>query len=181
MCVPTDEQLMMSYVEGEQDAFAALFTRYAPLLTRMMSQGLHRPEDANDLVQQAFLQFHRARFDYRAGTRVRPWLVTIAYNLKRSYMRRHKVRKEGALDGEPTDRSQSQCEALEAAQDAGELRLALARLSVSQQQVIELHWFGELSFPEIATLLGTKVSAVKVRAHRGYSALRTSMPRGLGS
>ena len=41
--------------------------------------------------------------------------------------------------------------------------------------MIELHWFGGLSFPEVAEAVGSTVAAVKVRAHRGYVALRARL------
>jgi DNA-directed RNA polymerase specialized sigma24 family protein len=45
-------------------------------------------------------------------------------------------------------------------------------LPADQREVIELHWFDELEFPEVAQVVGASVSAVKVRAHRGYVRLR---------
>ena len=53
-----------------------------------------------------------------------------------------------------------------------ELERALVKLTDDQREVIELHWFAGLSFPEVAELVGASVSAVKVRAHRGYETLR---------
>jgi len=54
-------------------------------------------------------------------------------------------------------------------------RIALAALSPDYREVIELHWFGGLSFPEVAEAVGSTVAAVKVRAHRGYVALRARL------
>ena len=52
------------------------------------------------------------------------------------------------------------------------MRKALAKLPENQAEVIVLHWFGGLSFPEVAEAVGASLSAVKVRAHRGYERLR---------
>ena len=52
------------------------------------------------------------------------------------------------------------------------MRRALAALPDHQREVIELHWLGELPFPEVARAVGASLSAVKVRAHRGYKRLR---------
>src|SRR3954447_13908404 len=81
----TDEELMVSYKTGDAPAFAEIFRRYAPLLLRVMQHQLGRREDAHDLVQQTFLQLHRSRADFRDGASLRPWLLTIAINLKRQY------------------------------------------------------------------------------------------------
>src|SRR5512142_912477 len=91
----SDEELMAAYVDGDQAAFRELFARHAPLLTRVVRAQLKSDEETRDLVQQVFLQLHRARRDYRKGDPLRPWLFTIAYNLCRDRWRamghRHEV------------------------------------------------------------------------------------------
>ncbi|MDX2052249.1 MAG: sigma-70 family RNA polymerase sigma factor [Polyangiaceae bacterium] len=166
----SDEALMAAYVGGEAAAFRELFDRHAPSLLRSMRRDLRSPEEAADLVQQCFLQLHRARNDFDPAQRLRPWLFTIALNLKREYFRRVKRRPEAALEvaNEPHTTHRG-AERLEAAQA---LARAFAEVPVQQREVIELHWFDELSFHEIAQVLGATVSAVKVRAHRGYARLR---------
>jgi RNA polymerase sigma-70 factor (ECF subfamily) len=100
--------------------------------------------------------------------------MTIAYNLKREYFRRKKRRPESHLDHEPpaSDRGR---DPLEVEDDKRLLRAALATLPDGQREVIELHWFEEIPFPEVAEILGLSTSAVKVRAHRGYKALRKQL------
>jgi RNA polymerase sigma-70 factor (ECF subfamily) len=56
--------------------------------------------------------------------------------------------------------------------EARRLRDALTKLPDGQQAVISMHWFQDLSFIDIAEILGLSHSAVKVRAHRGYQRLR---------
>jgi DNA-directed RNA polymerase specialized sigma24 family protein len=51
----------------------------------------------------------------------------------------------------------------------------LGDLPADQREVIELHWFDGLEFPEVAQVVGASVSAVKVRAHRGYVRLRQAL------
>jgi RNA polymerase sigma factor (sigma-70 family) len=170
--MPTDEELMAAYVAGDSAAFRELFARYAPLLLRVMQRQLSRPEEARDLVQQTFLQLHRARNDFRQDAKVRPWLFTIALNLKREHFRQSGRRREGPLElngrSDPSE-GPSGIERLEARRV---LLPALQRLQPDQREVIILHWFEGLSFPEVAQVVGATLSAVKVRAHRGYAALR---------
>ncbi len=172
--VKSDEELMAEYLAGVKSAFDALFARYAPILLRIMRRRLRNDDDANELVQQTFLQMHRGRNDFEAGRKLRPWLMTIAFNLQRELYRRKQRRPETPLESEPAAPS-SDREPLEKAAQAELLRAALAKLPEGQRQVIELHWFEELSFPEVAEILGVTVSAVKVRAHRGYKALRQAL------
>ena len=55
---------------------------------------------------------------------------------------------------------------------AGDLSRALQQLPSDQQEVVRLHFVEELSFEEIGEKVGASTGAVRVRAHRGYTALR---------
>ena len=168
----SDEELMAAYLAGDQGAFRALFERYAPRVLRLMQRGRPNDPEAPDLVQQTFLQLHRARRDFRRGARLRPWLFTIAANCKRDHCRRAGRRREEPTDVEPTAPGAGPVNGIAQRQTAGEVRAALDALPTGQREVIELHWFAELSFAEVAESLGLKLSAAKVRAHRGYGRLR---------
>ena len=61
---------------------------------------------------------------------------------------------------------------VEQAQQRAALRRALARLPVAWREVVELHWFEELSYPELARRLGGTPGAARIRAHRAYQRLR---------
>jgi len=170
--VRSDEELMAAYIAGDKAAFRELFQRYSPLLQRAMARDLRSPEEASDLVQQTFLHLHRSRLDFEPGRKLKPWIFTIALNLKREYFRRSKRRHETSLDddrvAEPFEGPRGQ----ERSDAARETERALRALPPEHREVIELHWFGGLSFPEVAEAVGSTVAAVKVRAHRGYVALR---------
>jgi len=169
---PTDEVLMAAYIAGDESAFRDLFARYAPALERLMARDLYRPEDARDLVQQTFLQFHRARLDFVPAEPVRPWLFTIALNLKREYFRRRRRRPESALELDWETQHTAQSGGAARFDAEWDISRKLSLLPAEQREVIQLHWFSGLSFPEVAAALGESVSAVKVRAHRGYVRLR---------
>lgn len=166
---------MSAYLAGDAAAFRLIFERYAPLLLRAMLRELYVREEANDLVQQTFLQLHRARADFDPGQKLKPWVFTIALNLKREYFRRKKRRPERSLDAEGSP--EPTVGALGAARVDARRTLArvMASLPADQRQVIELHWFDGLEFPEVALVVGASVSAVKVRAHRGYVRLRQAL------
>lgn len=169
----SDEELMVRYREGEALAFRLLFDRYAGLLFGVVSRDLDSAATAEELVQQTFLQLHRARFDFDASQRFRPWLLTIALNLKREYFRQHRRRPTVELEerGAPP-RDHERWEASRA------VAWALERLPGDQREVIELHWFEGLSFADVARCLGIGKVAAKVRAHRGYVRLRSLLAIG---
>jgi len=179
----SDEELMRAYKAGDAGAFRELFQRYSGVLLRLMARDLRQPDVAKDLVQQAFLQLHRARLDFDDTQRFKPWMFTIALNLKREYFRSRRRRPEVLAGDAPVEPAvpplgQGQVEAHQT------LSWALDRIPADQREVIELHWFGGLSFPEVAECLGIGATAAKVRAHRGYNQLRALLgdlaaaPRG---
>lgn len=167
---------MAAYAEGDEAAFRALFARNAPLLTRVVRAQLRSEEETRDLVQQVFLQLHRARRDYRKGDPLRPWLFTIAYNLCRDRWRamghRHEVPLEQAP---PLVGPTTAADLLQDHERARQLRAALVDLPEDQRRVIEMHWFADLPLPDVAAALGVSLSAVKVRAHRAYERLRKNL------
>jgi RNA polymerase sigma-70 factor (ECF subfamily) len=182
----SDEDLMLAYVRGDTPAFHELFRRYGPPLLRLMRRDLASSIEAEDLVQQAFLQIHRARNDFDPSRSLRPWVYTIALNLKREYLRSRRRRPTSPLETAPEPGVDAPDPELE--DRARATRRALRALPDAQREVIELHWFDGLSFQEVAAALGITTSAAKVRAHRGYARLKESLglldlgnPKGPGS
>ena len=171
---------MAAYVAGDRAAFDELFQRLAPVLLRVLARQLPNREEANDLVQQTFLQLHRSRYDFREGARLRPWLFTIAINLKREHFRRMKRRPEAPLELDGRSDRVSVQGAHGRADAQRSLGWALQRIPTDQAEVIALHWFEGLPFPEVAEVVGASLSAVKVRAHRGYQALRALLDEPVG-
>lgn len=163
---------MAAYIAGDSRAFRELFQRYAPMLQAMARRRLGASPDADDLVQQAFLQLHRARHDFRPGTRLRPWLVTIAMNLTRDLLRRRGRRPEAPIDPERMEAPGPAGGGAEGADEARRVRAALAELPDDQREVIELFWLSGLAYAEISRIVGASEGAVRVRAHRGYVRLR---------
>lgn len=165
---------MAAYVDGDQAAFHELFARNAPLLTRVVRAQIRSDEETRDLVQQVFLQLHRARRDYRKGEPLRPWLFTIAYNLCRDRWRVAGHGREVPIEQAPVATEDSTAsELLQERQRAARLHAAVASLPEDQRRVVEMHWFADLPLPEVASALGVSLSAVKVRAHRAYQRLRS--------
>lgn len=176
-----DEALMAAYRGGDARALRELFRRHAPRLTRLMAMHLGSQSDAQDIVQATFLNLHRARLDFREGSRLRPWLYTIAYNLMRDHHRYRGRRPEDLTEPARQHAHPGSTPSPDAPLLDEPVRRALTQLPEAQREVILLHWFEGLSFGEIAEIVGAGRSAVKVRAHRGYKRLRELLEAdGLG-
>ena len=170
----TDEVLMRRYQAGDEQAFATLFERHAPRVHGFLLRHVGQRALADDLLQATWLHVHRARKTFRDGERFTPWLYTIANNLRRDEARRA-ARDRGELtrDGRwPEPRPSAPDLELEA-----RVRAALQAIPESYREVIVLHRWHDLGFIDIAKMLGTTEGAVKLRAHRGYLALRDELAK----
>jgi len=166
---------MAAYVGGDTAAFRGLFGRYYTLLLRSAQRRGISDDDAADIVQQTFLNLHRARHDFRGDSPLRPWIFTICRNLQREHLRRAGRRRERPLEldgiGDPAVGPLD----LDGAGRRREVRLALHALPSSLRRVVELHWLDGRPFVEVAGLVGVSEGAARVRAHRGYERLRAAL------
>jgi len=169
----SDDALMALFMRGDEVAFAKLYDRYAPPLSLFLRRFVRDQTLAEDLLQTTFLSFVRARGRYVATTGVRAWLYSIAANAGRDALRRRRARREEPLDFEVTSPEVTAPEwTLSDPHIARALDEALHKLPTDQREAVLLHKLHGLSFPEVASALGTSVGAAKVRAHRGYQRLR---------
>ena len=176
-----DEPLMSRYLAGDHQAFELLFTRLAPRVYGFFMRSFGEATLAEELVQATFLHMHRSRATYRVGLPVRPWLFTIAARVRRDELRRRYRLKEDC-DEEALVRAETAM-AMRAARDeddrqrerAARVRQAIDQLPESQRVVVQLHRFEELTFAQIAEVLGTTALAVRARAFRAYETLRLEL------
>lgn len=83
----TDEALMLAYATGETAALRTLFDRYAPRIHAMARRHLPSDGQAREVVLGTFVELHRARREFGAGSVVHLWLLQIAMNLLRDRWR----------------------------------------------------------------------------------------------
>lgn len=171
---------MAAYVSGDRRAFEQLFARLAPRLHRFFRRSFSAEATADDLLQQTFLKLHRARDTYRPDLKVAPWAFAIAARVRLDEFRR---RKRLAEDGDEEALARADEERASDAPATGALdadaaeavRRAVDALPESQRVVIHLNRFEDMTFAEIARVLGTTEGAVKLRAFRAYATLREAL------
>lgn len=130
---------------------------------------------AEDLVADAFERAlrARARYDRRRGSR-KTWLYGIALNLVRDHARRAGARARAyarteVLVGGP------EVAVLTAVEDRDELQRALATLSPEEREAVALRFGADLSVPEIARVLGERLTTVEGRVYRALRKLRAQL------
>lgn len=164
--------LMLAYQGGDALAFDYLYTVLAPGLLGYLQSLTRDRGRAEDLLQETFMQLHKARATYLHGRPVKPWVYAIARNVflmqRRAATRRG--RREVLADEElPEVPIPPEVESLA---DREMVRRALARLPDDRREVLVLHHIMGMSFKEVGAVLGISEGAAKVRAHRGVVQLR---------
>jgi RNA polymerase sigma-70 factor (ECF subfamily) len=171
----SDEALMEAYARcGDSTAFEQLYDRWSDRLFGYLARAMD-PATAEELFQTLWMRLHAARQSYGSGRAVAPWIFAIAANLRREEWRRRFRHPEEPHAVPPPSGAGASASAEEealAVERDRVVRKALTALPEAQRDVIELHRFEHLSFPEIAEALGEGVEAVKSRAFRGYKALK---------
>lgn len=181
------KELMQRYCDGDPGAFRELYALVAPRLLGYLVKMTRERALADDLLQQTFLKVHRARGAYVRGADPLPWIYAIAHRTFLDEARRHQraVVRVGDAEELPEVAAAITGESAERRDDAGgdpELvraaLAALAELPAPQREAVVLTKLDGRSVAEAAAIAGTTVGAMKVRAHRGYEALRRFLAPG---
>src|SRR5207248_8546758 len=171
----SDGDLVRAIARGDESALAEVYDRYRLILFGLVMRILHDRAEAEDVLQEAFLQVWRRAGDFdEARGRAFTWLVTISRSRALDRLRaagsRARLAEEAAQ--EPAD------EVGDAALDALNsekstiVRNALAQLTDEQRKVLLLAYFEGLTQTEIAERLGDPLGTVKTRMRSGLIKLR---------
>jgi RNA polymerase sigma-70 factor (ECF subfamily) len=163
-------ELMVGYQKGSMDDFSALYAALSKPLVRYLWTFVRNTATAEDLLQDAFLQIHRARHTYTPPRPVRPWVYAITRHVALMHLRSVRRRKE-YLPSEDLPEVPVPPEMDRFGDRATVLRL-LGELPRSGQEVLILHHLLGMSFAEVGAILGLAAGTAKVRAHRALKALR---------
>ena len=170
-----DVEWLHAIARGDERALASLYDQYARILFGLILRILNDREEAEDVLQEVFLQVWRRAKDFdEARGRPFTWLVTLARSRAIDRLRSLNSRQRAATEAA---REVSE-EISDAAADAqkseqGEIvRRALAELPEEQRRALLLAYYEGLSQSEIAVRLGTPLGTVKTRMRSGLMKLR---------
>lgn len=172
---------MERYSRGDEAAFAEVYDAIAPRLLGFLCKATRDRVAAEDLMQQTLLQMHRARGSFIPGARVMPWAFAIARRLLIDSARRRRVERRLFADApvdddwmthEPTAAMPTADDLLHARRLGWRVQQRLDELPETQRTAYRLLQQEGLTLKGAAEVLGTSVTAVKLRAHRAYQALR---------
>jgi RNA polymerase sigma-70 factor (ECF subfamily) len=164
---------MAAAQEGDATAYEALLREIAPALRVFVGMRVRDTSVAEDVVQNVLLSLHRARHTYQPDRPFGPWLRAIARNAVTDALRARSKRAEHEAPLPDSDLIADSREPSRAGEPlSARMSDALEQLPPAQREAVMLIHVRDLSVAEAAERAGISVSALKVRAHRGYKALR---------
>lgn len=187
---PELDQLLQRARRHDPQALGALAEAYGPRVYGLLYRLTGSREMAEDFAQETFLRVVRTIGTYEHRGRFESWLFRIAANLARDHARKNKrqgpVHSLDAPAGEddsivpdvPDPEEPRPMERLVEREDGARLEACLAELPEIDRQIILLRHFSELSFREIAEMLGIPLGTALARAHRAMRRLRARLSDG---
>jgi RNA polymerase sigma-70 factor (ECF subfamily) len=182
-----DAALMLRVKQGDTAAFTELVDKYKQPVMNVAYRMLHDAMEAEDLAQVVFLQVFKSAGRYKVSSKFSTWLFTIARNLCLNEIRRRARHHADSMDvphPEQEDQPLHQFEDKQTASPperllhgelADKIEQTLAELPENQRLAIVLCRQEDLSYEEIARVLGCSVSATKSLIHRGRETLKQKL------
>jgi RNA polymerase sigma-70 factor (ECF subfamily) len=171
--------LMARAQRGDAQAYDSLLREALPVLRSFVRVRLRDPSGEEDVVQNVLMSIHRARHTYEPGRAFGPWMRAIARNAVVDAQRARSRRALREVSGSEADAFPAPAEdPPPSAALSPRLQRALDSLPPSQREAVELIHVRDLSVAEAAASVGVTPGALRVRAHRGYRALRALLGGG---
>ena len=186
----TDKSLIEAHCKGDPKAFGELVRRYGDGLLGYLTRMSRNRHEAEDLFQETFKRVHEKAHTFR-GSQFKNWLFTIATNAAIDGMRRHKGKRMVSLnqkldctdqDSEElsgvalADESREPSQEAAKAEQVQQVRDAVMSLPSRQQATLVLAYYQQLSYPEVAKVLGCSIGTVKTQMFRALKTLGQKLP-----
>lgn len=155
--------LMKRTAGGDRRAFTSLYEALEKPVFRFIQSKLNDPHEAADVLHEVFMEIWRTAGRFEGRSSVKTWIFGIAYRKTMDHFR--KTRRLSVSDDLPEtqDDGPDALTCLAAAQEAEHVRHCLATLSFDHRAAIELAFYEDLSYGEIARLTGSPEGTIKTR------------------
>jgi len=190
----SDEELMLGYRDGDEDAFEMLYCRYEKPLLDFIYRMIMNAVDAESLCQETFFRIVRAKRKYEATAQFKTWLFQIALNLCRDRLRRMKHRSHLSLNAPAQSQNDGDVELQELISDPSSdlekhvekdelealVQGAIASLPEDERLVVILKEYQELKLSEIADIMNCPIGTLKSLNYRAHEKLKKILAKYIG-
>ncbi|MTI63498.1 sigma-70 family RNA polymerase sigma factor [Methylophaga sp.] len=176
-----DIAILHQIAAGSQQALAEFYRRYESRLYRFICSKMPDQFEAADLVNEVFLEVWQKAAEFQQRSKVSTWLFSIAYfkTVDRLRKTRPEALSEEALDNLEDD-SPASLTCLIQAEQADQVRHCVSTLKPDHRAVMELTFFEEMSYRDIATVVNCPENTVKTRMFHAKQAMKKCLQRLAG-
>jgi RNA polymerase sigma-70 factor, ECF subfamily len=170
---PSDDELMRAFAGGSKQAFEELMQRHQQALYRFTWRQVGNHTEAADLCQKVFLKVFLKAGTYRGESSFRTWLYRIAINQCKNHFRGRDRQRLDEVDIEDLPpASNLLVDPVQTGQEQRLLRSAVEALPEKQRHTLELRFYQDCTFAEIAEIMGCPVGTAKANYHHAITSLR---------
>jgi len=183
-----EDEIISRTLKGDREAFTSLILKYKDSLYDMACRILGNRTEAEDVLQDAFLEAYKHLPDFNHRSRFSTWVYSIVLNRVRNHLRHNKVIRWSSLDIQETDREDyrppefaekgpSFHSVMENKFELDSIKKEVKNLPTLHQAIFVLHYFQDMSLDEVAKKLSRPVGTVKVYLHRARKLLYKRLER----
>ena len=165
----TDEMIMEAVKSGDLQQASLLFDRYHRRLFNFLARMTPDREAAEDLTQNVFLRMLKYRNSYREGAKFQSWIFQVARNVFADHYQEVKSKRVVKMETLP-DKSDEVTPDWEHQEQL--LHQSLQRLPEDQRELLVMTRFQHMKYEEVADIMNTSVTNIKVKVHRAINKLR---------
>jgi RNA polymerase sigma-70 factor (ECF subfamily) len=191
---PTDEELMLSYKNGDKNAFEMLFQRHERSVLDFIYRIVIDVPVAETLCQETFYRVVKSKNKYKITAQFKTWLFQIALNLCRDRLRRMKHRSHLSLNSPVmgqdsgntkledliSDPSPGIVENVESMELETLIKVAIASLPKEEHLVVVLKEYQGMQYSEIAEILDCPIGTLKSHNYRAHQKLEKILSKYMG-
>ena len=179
---PNDTEIIKSVLNGDQQAYAGLVSRYQNYVFTLVLRFIKNREDAEELSQDIFIKAYRALSNFRGESKFSTWLYTIANTTCITFLRKkkleiHSLDNEKVFESADSKDSGFSANLVEQKSKINMVNKAIALLNADDAEILTLFYKAEQSLEEISTILNLEANTAKVRLHRARGRLKEKMEK----
>ena len=177
-----DNEIISRVLQGEQNAYAELVTRYQNYVFTLTLRMIKTREDAEEVAQDVFVKAYRSLSDFRGESKFSTWLYTITNTTCITFLRKKKLDvrsldNENVFESADSRDSGFRANLIEQKSRVNMVNEAIAMLNPDDGEIITLFYKAEQNLEEIARILGLEANTAKVRLHRARGRLKEKMEK----
>ena len=179
---PNDTEIIKSVLNGDQQAYAGLVSRYQNYVFTLVLRFIKNREDAEELSQDIFIKAYRALSNFRGESKFSTWLYTIANTTCITFLRKkkleiHSLDNEKVFETADSKDSGFSANQVEQKSKINMVNKAIALLNADDAEILTLFYKAEQSLEEIGSILNLEANTAKVRLHRARGRLKEKMEK----